>query len=695
MKSPISKPCSVQSSRAWYALRRPLPPWRFEELLAEMLKHLPSYRVDEVIVMLDVEDFFHNHPTPEIAREWTKNLVRARELLASAGIAYSLNPWITRGHEDRGRRAADALPGIQTVVHADGTQATCVACNLSPVWRDNLRRVWSLYAGTKPHVLWLDDDIRDFGAHECFCPLHLEKISRRVGKEVTRAELTAAILKPGEPHPWRAEWLALRAEASLEVLRLVANAAHAASPQTVMGLMSSGPRNHCREGRDWQRVAEVLGATKERPIFSRPTMGNYWEWGPPRGLYFSQDSIKLTRHSLPPGTVDCTELENVPFSRYSKSVAFTFAQLAVSFAFGARAATLDIFDFIGTPMQAEPHYGKMLGDRKNFLNALAETARRPGVLRGVRLLFKENSALSRRLTLGEKNDAALAGEGYPALEAFEAAGIPTTYDESEVTFLCGQQPHLLDDDEIRRLLKHGLFLDATAAEVLCQRGFAAEIGLEKIKPPEMLEQLGAYSVEDFSHPDFGGTPRSFMSAQMPRANYSAKFSVLQPATRAVVLGHLHDADAIPVYPAMIAFENPLGGRVIIHAWDYASAIDGFGVSFHNPVRCRQIQATVRWLFRSRVPLAARGDGVWPLALRKDCGNETLVGLMNLSLDAWPCAEIEMSAPAAPAAIRLLDADGKWIPVDSRAWETRDSVILLTLVRPVALESPLFLNVVWK
>jgi hypothetical protein len=171
--------------------------------------------------------------------------------------------------------------------------------------------------------------------------------------------------------------------------------------------------------------------------------------------------------------------------------------------------------------------------------------------------------------------------------------------------------------------------------------------------------------------------------------------VLQPATRAVVLGHLHDADAIPVYPAMIAFENSLGGRVIIHAWDYASAIDGFGVSFHNPVRCRQIQATVRWLFRSRVPLAARGDGVWPLALRKDCGNETLVGLMNLSLDAWPCAEIEMSAPAAPAAIRLLDADGKWIPVDSRAWETRDSVILLTLVRPVALESPLFLNVVWK
>jgi hypothetical protein len=402
-----------------------------------MIEQLPRYRVDEVIVMLDVEEFFHNHPTPEIAREWTKNLVRARDSLAGAGIAYSLNPWITRGHEDRGRRAADALPGIQRVVHADGTQATCVACNLSPVWRDNLRRVWSIYAGTKPHVLWLDDDIRDFGAHECFCPLHLEKFSRRVGKKVTREELVAAILKPGEPHPWRAEWLAVRAEASLEVMRLVADAAHAASPQTTMGLMSSGPRNHCREGRDWHRVAEALGATSEHPIFSRPTMGNYWEWGPPRGLYFSQDSIKLTRHCLPPGTIDCTELENVPFTRYSKSVAFTFAQLAVSFAFGARSATLDVFDFVGTPMQAEPHYGKMLGARKNYLNALAEAAQHPGVLRGVRLLFKENSALMRWLVPGENTEAALAAEGYPALEAFEAAGVPTTYDESEVTFLCG------------------------------------------------------------------------------------------------------------------------------------------------------------------------------------------------------------------------------------------------------------------
>jgi hypothetical protein len=684
----------LQPSSAWYALRRPLPPWRFDELLAEMVEQLPHYRVDEVILMVDVEEFFHNHPTPAVTAEFSKNLVHAREALAQIGVAYSLNPWITRGHEDRGRNAADALPGIQTVVHADGSQATCVACNLSAIWQENLRRVWSIYAATKPRVLWIDDDIRDFGAHECFCPLHLERFSRRVGKNVTRAELIEAILKPDEPHPWRTEWLAIHAEASLDVMRLITATAHAASPHTRMGLMSSGPRNHCRESRDWIRVAETLGATMDRPIFSRPTMGNYWEWGPPHGLYFSADSIKLTRHCLPLETVDYTELESVPFSRFSKSVAFTFAQLAVSFAFGVRGATLDIFDFIGTPMEAEPHYGRLLGTRKDFLNALAGKAQRPGNFRGVRLLYKKDAAVTKRLGPGD-GTAALAGEGYPALEAFEAAGIPTTYDESEVVFLCGQQPRALSDDEIRTLLVKGLFLDATAASVLCERGFGADIGLNQIASPERLEKLGAFSVEDFSNMEFGGKPRQFMTAQLPMVDYSGRFAVMQPDERSAIIGHLLDPDTRPVHPAMFAFENSRGGRVVVHAWDYASAIGPIGVSFHNPVRQRQLQNIVRWLFRNRAPLLIRGDGAWPLALRKDCGNETLVGLLNLSLDAWPGVEFEMAAPAAIAEISLVEPDGVWTPLDEPASEIRDGVLRLMIARPVALESPLFVNIKWN
>lgn len=685
---------TARPSPAWYALRRTLPPFRFDELLAEMVAELPRYRVDEVIVIVDTEEFFHGHPTPEDARQSSKNLVRLRDALSGVGIAYSLNPWVTRGHEDRGRRGADSVPGFNAVVHADGTQAKCVACTLSTAWRENLRQTWRIYAETHPRVMWVEDDIRDFGAHECFCPLHLERFSKIIGQTVTREQVVAAMEQPGEPHPWREAWIAMRAVISLEVLQLISGTVHAAAHLTQLGLMSSGPRNHCREGRDWMQAAAALGATTERPIFSRPTMGNYWEWGPPRGLYFSQDSIKLTRHCLPAATLDYTELESVPFSRYAKSVAFTFAQLVVSTAFGAHGATINIFDHLGTPMEAEPHYGRMLGAWKPFLNALADRAQQPGSYRGLGLVHRGNASMVKHLTTGQRLGDS-GEDGYPALEAFEAAGIPTTYDQSEATFLCGQQPRALSDEEIHGLFEGGLFLDATAAEILCERGFAADLGLTSIGSPLPLDCHGAVSAEEFTHPDFGGSPRCYMSAFLPMVSYSAKFARLSPMPDAVIIGHLIDPDTRPVHPAMIAFENSFGGRVIVHAWDYASAIGPVGVSFHSPARQRQLQGAVRWLCRGRVPVMARGDGAWPLVFRKDCYSESLVGLINLSLDPWPEAEFELAADLPIAQLSVLELDGAWTPLAADAIDFREKMAYLTVKRTISLEAPLILKIRWN
>ncbi len=682
------------NASAWYALRRTLPPWRFDELLAEMVQQLPRYRVDEVIVIVDTEEFFHGHPTPQIAAQYAKNLSRVKAALADVGIAYSLNPWVSRGHEDRCRQGAAMIPGIQTVVHADGSQATCIACVLSPAWRDNLRDVWAVYAKTQPRVLWIEDDIRDFGAHECFCPLHLERFATRIGQTVTREQVSQALLALEQPHPWRAAWLAMRAQATLEVLRMLAEMIRDVAPSTHMGLMSSGPRNHCREGRDWMKVAEALGGTPSHPIYSRPCMGNYWEWGPPRGLYFSQDSIKITRHCLPIQTIDQSELENVPFSRYSKSVAFTSAQLAISVAYGCRGTTMDIFDFIGTPMESEPHYGRMLADRKPFLNALAQKAQQPGTFGGVRLLYQKDASKAKHLAPGD-GPSALTADGYPALEAFEAAGIPTTYDDSAVTFLVGQQPRLLDDAEIRTLLSRGLFLDGTAAAILCERGFAADIGMKSIQPPEKLETLGAFAAEELANPAFGGARHQYMSAQLPQVDYSAKLALLQPDPRAVLVSHLVNPDAQPAHPCMAAYENTHGGRVIVHAWDYASAIGPLGISFHNPVRQRQMQAAVRWLFRNQPPLFVNGDGVYPLAFRKNCADGTLLGLFNLSLDPWPGAEFEFSATASIAGIDMLYPDGSWKSLAPARWKIIDSNARLSVQDTIPFDQPQFFWIQWS
>jgi hypothetical protein len=671
-----------------YALRRSLPAHRFDELLAELVEVAPRYRVDEVIVMVEAEELFPGHPTPATVSGHVERLHRVREALEPLGIGYSLNPWVTHGHEDR--RRPNTLAGARTVVKADGSEASSVTCLLCPEWRANLAATWSLYASTRPKVMWVEDDIRDFGAFECFCPLHLARFAARIGHDVRREELIAALLQPGEPHPWRAVWLEVRSAGSLEAMEILRDSVRAASPATRIGLMSSGARNHCREGRDWHKVAAALGSD----ILSRPTMGNYWEWGPPRGLYFSQDSIKLTRHVLPAGVPDFTEVESVPFSRYAKSLAFMDATLAVSFAGGARGCTLNIFDHLGTPMEDEPHYGRLLAARKDFFTALATRSRRPGSRRGLGLIHRDPSAVTRRLAPGAKLGD-LAEDGYPAVEAFEAAGIPTVYDDSPATFLCGQQAWSLTAAEIESLLGQGLFVDGLAAAILCERGYAADLGLASIRKPQCLEDLGALAAESVEHPDFGGAPGRYLSAQLPMVDYSARLAVLAPVATASIVGHLVDPSLKPVHVAMSAFENDRGGRVVVHAWDYASAVGPVGVSFHHPHRQRQLQAAVRWLFRGKAPLLVRGDGAWPLASRHDSDGESLLGLLDLSLDPWPEAEFEFAAETAPVGLEVLLADGRWEPLDPARCLIRDGVATLRWSQPVSLTEPLFLNVKWK
>ena len=113
----------------------------------------------------------------------------------------------------------------------------------------------------------------------------------------------------------------------------------------VAGADVERPAGHCLEGRRWDAFCAALGG--ERPILSRPPLGNYDEQSL-RGLYFAPDSIKLTRHVTPASTIEQSEVENIPFTGYANSRAFTFLKMAVSVAYGSAGMTLNLFDHLGT-----------------------------------------------------------------------------------------------------------------------------------------------------------------------------------------------------------------------------------------------------------------------------------------------------------------------------------------------------------
>ena len=331
----------------------------------------------------------------------------------------------------------------------------------------------------------------------------------------------------------------------------------------------------------------------------------------------------------------------------------------------------------------------MMAALKPRLNALATETQRPGAYRGIRLFHFDASAETAHLD----DSAALAdlrGEGEGAVYAFEAAGLPTTYEESEAVALIGQQPRHLSENDLRSLLKRGVF-DGPAAHILCERGFGSMIGMDAVDAPQPLEKHGAISAEELLHRDFGGAPRRYLTALLPNANYKARLCRLSLAPGAVEVSRLVNPDTDSRGPSMVAFENKEGGRVIVHGWDYGTSI---GAAYHGPDRTRQMQAAAVWLFRGRVPLLARGDGVWPLAYRKDCGDRTVAGLFQLSLDPWHEGILMLQDERTPATIERLDPVGVWSK-QGIASTRQGQTLTLRLEGPITYGQPAVARIVWS
>lgn len=684
--------CATPISPAWFALRRTLPPWRFEPTFRELLRNLKPHAIDEVIVKLDTEEFSHGQPSLAWIRAYLPRLVRVRRELARRGVAFSLNPWITVGHCDRGRDDRKRIRGYRTTVGHDGTVCAHCACPLSAAWRGHIAKLWTIYASLRPRVIWIEDDIRTFNhkpvQYGCFCPEHMRRFSGKAGRKVAREELVAALLKPGRPHPWRALYLDLQAEVMIDTVAFLARAVHKASPSTCLGLMSSGPRIHAIEGRRWSEFAAALG--DGAAIFSRPPMGSYHE-NSLRDLYYSHDSIKLTRHCMPPGSVELTEVENVPFTQYSKSAAFTFVEVAISLGYGAHGVTLNLYDHAGSPMAIDPLPGPTLAARKRWLEAVGRACQAPGPFRGVQLLFDRRESYHRRLPPGA-NYCQLSADGYAMMEALEGCGIPTTYEREKVAATSGQTLRALDDEAIRRLLRGGLLLDAGAAQVLAERGFGEAIGLTRIDPPRPVDSFGPLSAEEFFNRRFGGAPRKYLTLTLPNLGRSVKVSRIQPGPGAEIVSSFVDPDTRRGMLAMYAFRNRWSGRVVVSALQFNSAL---GPAFFHPYRRAQLQGAVRWLACGRPSLFVEGPGAYPLALRKDSGGGTILGFFNLTLDPWAGVRFTLGDVPRPARVKLLDATGRW--VESRAIKVsgKGRLLVVDYTAPVLFDAPVFIELAYK
>lgn len=637
--------------RARYMLRYALPHWCAEKRTKELVKYCQIIGIDEVMFFTESTNYLELE-TLEESRAYARILKPTIERLRKAGIEASIQLHSTMGHGDFGRDLRKKLP-FQYQVDADGTESRACACPLDVAWQRYAAELYRIYASLKPRIIWVDDDFRLHNHSPvrwgCFCPLHLQAFSKRAGHFMSRSELVKSILSPNsQPSTERLAWFNLMGDSMIEAATILEHAVHEVSPETRLGLMTSLPEVHCVEGRRWHDLLKSLSGPHEPVI--RPTLGSYIE-GDKRELLYG---LMVTLHSkalTPHKTLIAPEVENYPFTRFSKSAKYTRLQIALCQLCEIPDVTLDLYDYYGEPLSDDPVYGNMLRNNRPFFDSITCLMSAGGTPQGVRLFFHERGALFRQ-TENDNWHELLARRPWDF--TLPLLGFSVTYGESSICAVTGDSILALEDKALHNLLSKGLLLDSSAAAALERRGLAKLIGVTV--GPKMHNCF----FEEILDEDFGkrrNESHTFLTTPASGDGFLGGLSVLNPVPEARSVSRILGDDGKELSSGLVLYENRLGGRVAVFPHDGQSgAIEQ--TYFRNWIRQKQLRSTINWLGKGSTPFFVEGvPDIVPI--RIDQPPRVVLGIANLSSD--PISRIQgviSGLPERYSKISFIDKRGR-------------------------------------
>jgi hypothetical protein len=515
------------SNRFIYSLRYTIDPAHHpDERTEALIQFCGNAKVDDVIFFVDCEELNSGHISPEELTPWLSRLRTAKTRLEQRGITFSVNPWATLLHADRGRKLKDGQ-NFTLMVDPYGCRASAQVCPLCGEWRDYIVGIYKKYAELKPNILWIEDDFR-FHNHApltwggCFCDDHLSLFSEKIGKTVSRSEFINAVLKPGDPHEYRKVWLDTARKTLIDVAALIEQAVHRESPGTKLGLMSSSPCIHAAEGRDWHNLLNTLSGDTVSVV--RPHLPSYIETTPQD--YFKNFITKsqLTTANLPMNVEIYPELDNGPFSRFSKSETFTRFQIETAPLLRSQGITMSLFDMMGNGVLREEGMEKMLSETKEFVNNIVNRIPPTASPEGIKVLFSHEESYYLQTVKGSRMEELYPEEPVWAV-LLGAYGFPVvltqdTNQTDSVVAVSGQFLRSVSEEGIRKLFDlNYMLLDGEAAAVLIDRGLGGIIQADRLVWHE--QNSGYQTYEEISNgKKYCGIKEARMSAQNLTGDYA-------------------------------------------------------------------------------------------------------------------------------------------------------------------------------
>ena len=481
-----------------YSLRICLSPLLdYEKRIENMVAFCKDADIDDVMFFIAGEELCVGHITKEQAKKYVDVIVKAKDILAREGITTSLNPWMTIGHWNAGRQLQEGQ-NFRTMVGHDGEKSTIVACPLDENWREYFIDLMNYYVETiKPKTLWLEDDFR-LSNHEpvslgCFCDEHVKLFNQKAGTNFDREGVINAIFSDKKYREIYLDLARISFEDTLEEITSKIN-------QDNFGLMTGGA---ClAEGKRFGKLFNILEKNSKTKPYNRICLYSYRQRGLQEYAWTFNSGSMFVRFLTGDSAICLSEMENFPFSLYTKSAHYTKYQLLTTAPLRLEGDTINIFGMNGNAVNNYQRYAKVFKEVKPYLSKVTDLKLGDMKTTGIQVLVNENSAYTIK---NAKTFSSLSPKetwifAYLTQLGFNCAYTSNIEIKGQVVACSGEILRNYTNQQIVDLFSNNqVIINGKCMEVLKERNLLDLISVEDYKL--LKERNGTHTIEEWAGED--------------------------------------------------------------------------------------------------------------------------------------------------------------------------------------------------
>lgn len=654
----------------------PVVPFRYypkedATMIAQLIEMKEKYGLRKFLLTAPMDEIkLQGYPSNEVYQNIGKQVLYLKEKLSKYDIeiGWWCAPSIRSGPNGN----------FQYITDLSGKVADASPCPLDPRFKEDFsNNVATVVKIARPFRIQFEDDYElswqppnvSFG---CFCPLHLAEFSKRQNKEYTREQLLEIFkTESDESIRLRKAWAELSKDTMVAFATRIREKVDKVAPETSICLCQAGCSD--LDGNFTEEVARAF-AGGNRPVV-RLFGSNYGN----DNLISLPGTIFHALYSKQhlPSNFECLhETDSYPHTRYFTSANTMKCLLTSIFTYGFDDTLFYATQYLDNPLE-DRGYVEMFRDEVARFSTLKRAVKNCEVV-GCEIVYDPSSHVLRKYTGGHPSPL---GNAWTSIMG--RFGIPYTTKTSpdNVKLISGRIVELMSDSEIRSILKGGVFLDSIAAEYLYKKGYGSLIGIEHIERGTEAN----FSSESIRHPEKyasinGRLMYNFIFS--PAGNEGGVFFRIKPMAGSEVVTDFMDTNETAVIPGLVTYENELGGRVGVMAFDLARTSSSTLFNYKKKELVKQI---VNWLGRKDLPITIINQpNVFCIFSQSNDNKYGIATITNMTADIYSSVDLEVNSEWRNAKVEFLSADGTWKYCETKAEKIKKVNVVQETLSPIVL-----------